>query len=40
LTDRDVRAVLQERGLARAAQFSWDQAAQQTLRAYQSILET
>ena len=40
LTDRDVRAVLQERGLARAAQFSWDQTAQQTLRAYQSILET
>jgi alpha-1,3-rhamnosyl/mannosyltransferase len=39
LTDRDVRAVLQQRGLARAAQFSWDQTAQQTLRAYQSILE-
>jgi glycosyltransferase involved in cell wall biosynthesis len=40
LTDRAVRAVLQQRGLVRAAQFSWDQTAQQTLHVYHSILET
>ncbi len=37
--DPDVRATLQQRGLARAAQFSWEQTAQQTLRAYQSLFE-
>ncbi len=40
LDDRDMRAALQQRSLARAAQFSWEQAAQQTLRAYQSLFET
>ncbi len=38
--DRDMRATLQQRSLARAAQFSWEQTAQQTLRIYQSLLET
>jgi glycosyltransferase involved in cell wall biosynthesis len=38
LTDRDLRATLQQRGLARAAQFSWEQTAQQTRQIYQAIL--
>jgi glycosyltransferase involved in cell wall biosynthesis len=40
LTDRDLRATLQQRGLARAAQFSWEQTAQRTLNVYQSLLQT
>jgi alpha-1,3-rhamnosyl/mannosyltransferase len=39
LTDRDLRAALQQRGLARAAQFSWEQAAQRTLGVYRSTGE-
>jgi glycosyltransferase involved in cell wall biosynthesis len=39
LTDRDLRATLQQRGLARAAQFSWEQTAQQTRQIYQSTME-
>ena len=39
LTDRDLRSTLQQRSLARAAQFSWEQTAQQTLQVYQSILD-
>ncbi|CAG0936783.1 mannosyl-N-acetyl-alpha-D-glucosaminyl-diphospho-ditrans,octacis-undecaprenol 3-alpha-mannosyltransferase / alpha-1,3-rhamnosyltransferase [Thermoflexales bacterium] len=34
LIDRDLRATLQQRGLARAAQFSWEQTARQTLAIY------
>ncbi len=40
LTDQDARATLRQRSLARAAQFAWEQTAQQTLRVYQSILES
>jgi glycosyltransferase involved in cell wall biosynthesis len=40
LDDGDVRAALRQRGLARAAQFSWERTAQQTLRAYQALFET
>jgi glycosyltransferase involved in cell wall biosynthesis len=40
LVDQDMRAALRQRGLARAAQFSWEQAAQQTLRGYQSLIDT
>jgi glycosyltransferase involved in cell wall biosynthesis len=36
LTDRDLRVTLQQRGLARAAQFSWEQTAQHTLKVYRS----
>jgi glycosyltransferase involved in cell wall biosynthesis len=36
LADRDGRAELQQRGLARAAQFSWEQTAQRTLAVYRS----
>jgi glycosyltransferase involved in cell wall biosynthesis len=39
LADRNVRATLQQRGLARAAQFSWEQTAQRTLGVYRSLLE-
>ncbi len=38
LTDRALRTDLQQRGLARAAQFSWEQTAWSTFNAYQSIL--
>jgi alpha-1,3-rhamnosyl/mannosyltransferase len=37
LDDRDLRANLRQRGLARAAQFSWEQTAQRTLSTYQAI---
>jgi glycosyltransferase involved in cell wall biosynthesis len=39
LTNRDLRTALQQRGLARAAHFSWEQAAQTTLNVYHSLLE-
>jgi alpha-1,3-rhamnosyl/mannosyltransferase len=38
LTDRDWQATQQQRSLARAAHFSWEQTAQQTRQVYQSIL--
>jgi alpha-1,3-rhamnosyl/mannosyltransferase len=39
LTDRDLRSTLAQRSVRRAAQFSWEQTAQQTLRVYRSVLE-
>ena len=36
LTDRNLCAGLRQRGLARAAQFSWEQTAQSTLKVYRS----
>jgi alpha-1,3-rhamnosyl/mannosyltransferase len=39
LTDRDVRSTLAQHSVRRAAQFSWEQTAQQTLRVYRSVLE-
>jgi glycosyltransferase involved in cell wall biosynthesis len=39
LTDRDMRAMLQQRGLARAAQFSWEQTAEHTLQVYRALLQ-
>ncbi len=38
LTDRELRAVLRERGLARAAEFSWVRAARETLAVYDRVL--
>ncbi|UCC62816.1 MAG: glycosyltransferase family 4 protein [Anaerolineae bacterium] len=38
LADPDLRADLRQRGLARAAQFSWERAAQETLCAYRQML--
>jgi glycosyltransferase involved in cell wall biosynthesis len=38
LTDDDLRADLRERSLARARQFTWQKAAQQTLEVYRSLL--
>jgi alpha-1,3-rhamnosyl/mannosyltransferase len=37
LTDRDLRTTLQQRGLARASQFSWEQTARQTLSTYRML---
>jgi alpha-1,3-rhamnosyl/mannosyltransferase len=37
-SDGRLRAALQQRGLARAAQFTWEQAATQTLNMYRAIL--
>jgi len=37
LTDRDLNAALRQRGLARAAQFTWEQTAQHTLEVYQAL---
>jgi glycosyltransferase involved in cell wall biosynthesis len=39
LSDADLRADLVERGLARAAQFSWERAAQQTWDVYEQIAD-
>ncbi len=39
LTDRDMRVMLQQHGLARAAQFTWDQTAQDTLHVYRALLQ-
>lgn len=39
LTDRDLRATLAQRSLQRAAHFSWEQTAQQTLDVYQSLAQ-
>lgn len=38
IDDRDLQLALHERGLQRAAQFTWERTAQQTLGVYQSIL--
>jgi len=37
LTDRDLNASRRQRGLARAAQFTWEQTAQRTLEVYQAL---
>ena len=37
--DDDLRADLRARGLARAAEFSWDRTAQLTLEVYRDLLE-
>jgi alpha-1,3-rhamnosyl/mannosyltransferase len=37
MTNPDLRATLQERGLNRAAQFSWEQTARETLDLYRRI---
>jgi glycosyltransferase involved in cell wall biosynthesis len=39
LADPDLRAELRERGLARAAQFSWERTAQETLHLYREALK-
>jgi glycosyltransferase involved in cell wall biosynthesis len=39
MTNPDLRATLQERGLARAAQFSWKRTAGETLRLYRKVLK-
>lgn len=38
LTDEDLRAALREKGLARAATFSWQRAAQETLAIYRRVV--
>jgi alpha-1,3-rhamnosyl/mannosyltransferase len=38
LTDGDLRATLQQRSLARAAQFSWEQTAQSTKDVYKRVM--
>ncbi len=40
LTDDALAASLAQRGLARAAQFTWDRTAQETLRAYEGVQTT
>lgn len=37
-TDAELRAVLRERGLSQAAQFTWDRAAVETLAVYRQVL--
>jgi glycosyltransferase involved in cell wall biosynthesis len=39
LSDANLRADLRQRSLARAAQFSWERTARQTLEAYQSVVD-
>ena len=39
LADQDLRASLRQRGLARAAQFSWEQTALTTLKVYRSVVK-
>jgi glycosyltransferase involved in cell wall biosynthesis len=38
LTDSVVRDELRAKGLARAAQFTWERTAQETMKVYQSVL--
>jgi len=40
LTDTELRTELSRRGVARAAQFSWDATARATLAAYRRVLGT
>ena len=39
LSDADMRAEMRERGLAQAARFSWQRAAQETVQVYRKVLE-
>jgi glycosyltransferase involved in cell wall biosynthesis len=40
LADEELRRVFREKGLARAAQFSWERTARETLRVYERVMET
>jgi alpha-1,3-rhamnosyl/mannosyltransferase len=39
LTDQTLRETLREKGLARAAQFSWERTARETLLVYQQVMK-
>ena len=39
MSDSDLRRDLRERGLARAAQFSWDRTARETIAVYRALLQ-
>ena len=39
LEDRELRQDLRRKGCVRAAQFSWDRSAEQTLAVYEQLLE-
>ena len=39
LADEELRRVLRERGFARAAQFSWERTARETLRVFERVME-
>jgi glycosyltransferase involved in cell wall biosynthesis len=39
LTDRNLRKELREKGLRRAAQFSWEDSAERHYRAYHEVVE-
>ena len=39
LVDEDLRRLLREKGLDRAAQFSWERTAQETLRVYERVIQ-
>jgi glycosyltransferase involved in cell wall biosynthesis len=39
LTDKDLRADMKEKGLKRAAHFSWEKAARETLAIYLKVGE-
>jgi glycosyltransferase involved in cell wall biosynthesis len=39
MSDSDLRRDLRERGLARAAQFSWDRTARETIAVYSELLQ-
>jgi glycosyltransferase involved in cell wall biosynthesis len=40
LSDRAIRQRLREKGLARAAQFTWDRTARETVRVYRQVMES
>ena len=40
LVDEELRRKLREKGLVRAAQFSWERTARETLRVYERLMET
>jgi glycosyltransferase involved in cell wall biosynthesis len=39
LADEELRRVLREKGFARAAQFSWERTARETLRVFERVME-
>jgi glycosyltransferase involved in cell wall biosynthesis len=39
LVDEDLRRILREKGLDRAARFSWERTAQETLRVYERVIQ-
>jgi len=39
LADEELRRMLREKGLARAAQFSWERTARETVRVYERVME-